>query len=677
MMYSRTNRPTGLLAEKESKRTASQTSGATIFLPERETERIRNTVKNRLRECSQFQGQKREPRDSKAAISQATGASLMADMGGANTDKLPALAVGQPYPPCIVSTGDLKPIKLDNLHLETHHRGYRLNVKRVSPVVTLAARSWTMVQDEDGNETERLELCLHKSRYGEENLESSSNFVIKEPYFTLSDEGEATLRIDHPSDLIICRDVIDPGSVATINELNCHAEDAAAAEKIARTYKDEGNTALKQQDLPLAHAKYTEGLKVARQNILIKTKSNGARDLSRNRAHVNLLLNRFDEAKSDAQASLISGEDERSRSLDSKAFYRAGRAAYSIGEYQEARGFFQEQLKLAPGDKEGSVFLRRIASRLGEQEIGVHSLTKIRLGLSRDRPRVDAADFFGNTEIRDSPGRGRGLYATRSLSTGEIIMCEKAFCVVWGHENEALTAVTYDIRDNGIRVSPVGLTKSTVEKLLNNPSQIGRVMDLYDYSQSDGKNTCHTADGPIVDVFRVHDIISRNAFGPGDQFEDERAGHASTGLWIRAAYINHSCIPNATKQCVGDLMILLATQPIGPGEEIFHAYDESSDFDKRSTALMTTWGFECDCKLCKAEKADDPAVRKKRQQLKEEVDVFLDQEHWSHAKRLTIVKAQRLVRAIEETYDGKRYEGLPRVATIGIREWITKANPRR
>jgi hypothetical protein len=97
-------------------------------------------------------------------------------------------------------------------------------------------------------------------------------------------------------------------------------------------------------------------------------------------------------------------------------------------------------------------------------------LKKIRAGLSLARPRADAASFISNTKVRDSPGRGRGLFATRDISAGEIVMYERTFYVVWGPDSEALTAMTYDARDDRIRVSPVGLTKSIVQKLLSNSS---------------------------------------------------------------------------------------------------------------------------------------------------------------------------------------------------------------
>ncbi|KAF2811344.1 tetratricopeptide [Mytilinidion resinicola] len=665
---------------------APQNDGNTIFLTEKEADRIQNTVKARLKKCSELAGSAREPRDSISAIQQATGASLMLDMGGAadpdltqpvgKGQTLPALGVGQPYPPCIIPLQDLQPMKLADLQMDTHHCGRRLTVKRPRrcPVVILAARSWTMVQDEAEHETERLEMCLHKSRHGEDVLESASLYIIKEPYFTLTNQGEPTLRIDHPSDLIICRDEVDNGSLILGNEVISQAEDAAAVEKIARTCKDKGNAALKQQDLPLAHAKYTEGLKVARQEVLSNSNPDLTRDISRNRAHVNLLLSQLDEAKTDAKASLTGRDDQRSKDLDTKAYFRAGCAAYNLGEYEEAKSFFGEQQKLTPSDRDARAYLRKIEMRLREQETGRYDFKKLRANLSRARPRVDAATFTSNTTVKESPGRGRGLFAARGLATGEVIMCEKAFCVVYGHEGNTLTAMTYDVRDERIRVSPVGLGLAVIQKLLSNPSQIEKFMDLRGEYQGDGKNVSMTEDGPVIDTLRVHDIVSRNGFGLGSQYGEEDASNASTGIWIWTAYANHSCIAaNAEKEFIGDLIVLRATRPIPAGEEIFISYDWSSDYDARQSNLMTTWGFECDCALCVAEKADDPAVRNKRRELEGEADAFIEREHWAKAKRVVIAKAQRLAKAIDETYDGERYKGVPRVASLRILEWLEKA----
>lgn len=655
---------------------ASQDDRTTIYLTEQETERIRGTVKERVKNCSERSGNSRESRDKTSAIQQATGASLMADMGGApdpdmaqtqgrGGDTIPVLAVGQPYPPCTDSLEDLQPMRLADLRMEIHHRGRKLQIKRISPVVDLAARSWAMVQDEHGDETERLEVCLHKLRHGEDVLESTKTFVIKDPYFTLTDQGEPTLRIDHLSDLVVIHSESKP-----------EFKDAAAAEKAAAICKNKGNVALKQQDLPLAHAEYTEGLGIATQDIISESNPDLARDISRNRAFVNLLLEQYDEAITDAHASLTGREDQRSRDLDTKAYYRAGCAAYNLGAHSQAQRFFEGLQRLAPGDKDAKLYLRKIQQRISESETGTYDLMKLRTGISRTRPRVEAARFIKYTDLRESQGRGRGLFATRDFKPGEVVMCEKAVCVVWGHESEALTAMTYDLRDDRIRFSPVGLTKALVQKLLSNPSQIEAVMDLYSDYKGDNKNVVHNDEGAVVDVFRVHDIMSRNAFDPGSQYGEENARNPSTGLWVYAAYINHDCHPNAKKEFTGDLCVVRATRAIKAGEEIFNSYQDSLDYDTRQTALKTIWDFECNCALCTTEKADGQAVRDKRMELVGEADSFLERTPWAGAKRLAIRKAQRILQNMEETYDAEKYKDLPRRHGENIRAWLSKASAR-
>jgi tetratricopeptide (TPR) repeat protein len=649
---------------------AHQDHGNTIYLTQQEAERIRNSAKEKVKRCSEAKNNGREPRDAIPSIQQATGASLMADMGGAPDPDmtrsqggiLPAVTVGCPYPPCTVPLEELKPMSIRDLRMETHHRGRKLAIKRASPVVGLAVRSWCMVQDEECKETERLEYGLHKLRHGEEILELTKLFVIKEPYFTMTEQGEPTIRVDHPSDLVSLTDEIGASEL----------KDTNAAEKAATRCKNKGNAALKEQDLSEAYARYSEGLKIATEHSLPSL----ARDIARNRAYVNLLLGRFDSVLDDAKASLIREDDQRSKDLDSKAYFRAGSAAYSLGQYPLAKKLFEEQQKLTPGDKDAKSYLKRITARSREQEAGTHNLTKLSVDMTKARSRVDAATFVGDTEVKESANRGRGLFATRNIAAGELIMCEKAFCVVWGHERETMTAMTYDLRDDRIRVSPLGLSKAIVQKLESNPSQIPAFMDLYGDYQGIDKDIARTKDGAIVDVFRVHDITSRNAFGLGIQFGED-ARNASTGLWIHASYTNHSCVPNAMKANTGDMLVIRATKPIAAGEEIFHAYDESSDYDTRQSLLITTWGFECKCKLCEAEKKDGPEVRAKREELRGEADAFMVREHWADAKRLAIVKAQRIAKSIEETYDKDRYQGLPKLAGREINDWLAKAQARK
>ncbi|KAK3291039.1 uncharacterized protein B0H64DRAFT_331376 [Chaetomium fimeti] len=575
---------------------ASEPDSSTIYLTEKEAERIRSTVLDNTKKRSGLTGHARNPREAKDAIGQATGAALMADMGsmtmGNAQESVPALAVGEPYPPCIISLSELQPMKLCDLRMETHHRGRQLRIKRASPVVTLSTRSWTMVQD-DAGETERLEMVLHKIQHGKEVLEASSHFTIKEPYFTLTEEGEPTLRIDHPSDVISHPDAdLQPPTQTPTPE---------QAEKRALAHKQKGNTALTKNNPALAHTHYTTSLAFATH---LPT-PDLARDLHRNRAHANLLLGQHDAAQRDALAALINPtaeDDVRSRELDAKCYFRAGAAAYALGRFGEAQGFFEKQLALMPGDK---------------------------------------------------------------VAVANVARCEK--------REGALTAVTCDVRDERIRVAPVGLRRAVVERLMANPSLIGDVMGSYgDWDGGDGRDVHETGDGPVVDVFRAHDIISRNAFGVGGK--DGQGGKGGgAGLWPRAALINHSCIPNSEREFIGDLMVVRATKNIAKGEEIVHRYDESGVYEARQGALMTTWGFECSCALCVVEKGEDPMVQEKRRTLTKEADLFLKSAGSSANKKMATTRARRLVKALDETYDEKKYRGLPRLAKRGVEQWLSSS----
>ncbi|RMJ10335.1 hypothetical protein CDV36_010035 [Fusarium kuroshium] len=642
----------------------------TLFMTPEESCRVQSTVRDRLKKLDEQAGQPWKAVDSYALIQQATSTSLMQDLSAAafglgapkSKETMLAYLVGCPYLPCTTKLQDLKHMEISELKMESHHRGFVLALRRVSPVAELEASSWAVVQGESSDDMERLELFLHKSKNGRDVLDICSELLVKEPYYTLNNQGERTIRVDHPSDLVVTLFSENPESWRQRHRI---AEDRA---KAPEKCKEMGNAALKKKDFARAHAYYTQGLHESANApyTLIK-------DLYRNRSHVNLLLQRFDEARTDATSSLTDGAD---KALDAKAYYRAGLAAYSLGDFDNAKYFFEQHEKLQP-DGHAKFNMQRIKARLQEQSTGTYEMAKIVRSLSGNQGRSDVASFYGNFEVKASPGAGRGVFATRVIELNEIIMCEKAFCVVWSYEPEAFSSLTCDTRDDAeIRVFPSGLHKAVVGQLLNNPSQIEKVLGLFGDYTGLGKKLVEVEGKPVIDTFQVHDIIQRNAFGPGQQTEDEDISNASTGLWIRASYMNHSCIPNAKKDYIGDLMIVRAARRIVVGEEILQSYDESTDYDARTASLHRTWGFRCKCGLCLAEEADGPTIRKMRKEHKDKATSFVQKEKAAGASKMLIDKAKRLRQGINETYDRKRYKGLPRPGLMQIERWLQEAGVR-
>ncbi|KAL2163791.1 hypothetical protein VTH06DRAFT_5850 [Thermothelomyces fergusii] len=663
---------------------APEANGNTASLTEEEVQRIQTTGKENARKRAELRGTARGSRQAKDAIGQETGAPTDKDK-----ESIHVLAVGQSYPPCTTPLRQLQPMRLAELTFETHHRGRQLFVKRAGPVVSQAVRSWTIVQDE-AEETERLEVVLHKTLHGKEILEAASAFIIKEPFFTLTEDGEPTLRIDHPSDLVVLHDAgkddaalppdISPGEI----------------EKRALAHQQNGNAALGKNDLPLAHASYTAGLALAAR---LPT-ADLARDLHRSRARVNLLLGQFDEAKTDALAALIPTEDEgeaaeTTTKHNAECYSRAGTAAYSLGRFAEAREFFERQQHLAPDDKGVVADLARCDARLREESSPTPpDLARLRTAsaaadaaaaaaaaasggrIAQPYRGTDAASWPGPTEVRDSPGKGRGLFATQPLRAGEVVLCEKAFVVARGPQDGAQAAATYDVRDGRVRVAPVGLVRVVVERAVKNPSLVGALMELRGWD--DGGETGsvrETGDGAVVDVFRAHDIVTRNSFGlDGKDGRGGGVGIAAAGLWLRAAYMNHSCVPNVEREVIGDMLVVRAVRDVAAGEELFTSYDLTGDFEGRQEALMAGWGFECRCALCEAERTDDEGVREKRSKLAREADEFLKTVGTLASKRLALAKARKLVSSIDETYDEEKYRGLPRLANRLLQQWVAAVN---
>lgn len=171
------------------------------------------------------------------------------------------------------------------------------------------------------------------------------------------------------------------------------------------------------------------------------------RDLYRNRAYVNQHLQQYDAAKFDALAAISgqSTDDEQLKKLDSKAYYRAGLAAYSLREFEQAEAFFGKEVQLAPKDADGIRELRRVTQRLAEQK-GSLDLSTLSSCVTAQQPRLDVADFTCLVEVKDSPGRGHGMFATEDIESGKTFRYEKAFSAIWEHEEDMYLSMKYDPR---------------------------------------------------------------------------------------------------------------------------------------------------------------------------------------------------------------------------------------
>lgn len=86
---------------------------------------------------------------------------------------------------------------------------------------------------------------------------------------------------------------------------------------------------------------------------------------------------------------------------------------------------------------------------------------------------------------------------------------------------------------------------------------------------------------------------------------DELMNHIGSGVYPRAAILNHSCCPNCIVRYslsqTGPLIELVAIKHIDIGEQLHHCYvDRLTPYIQRSDHIKGIYGFMCSCMACKA-----------------------------------------------------------------------------
>lgn len=586
--------------------------------------------------------------------------------------------IGAAYQPCTLPLSSLVPIHLRDLTLETQHRG------RVLIVRAFCEPNWMVsiqnaVEDELGD-VDRLAIYnLLPTAEPNAVLPRGAVVAIKEPYYKYTADGGVFVRVDHPTDFVLLK----PGNSIIPRRFDARIKQIGQS---AIRLKEEANSKFKSGDFQVAADIYSDALDACG---LGEDDGDLRRDLCRNRAGANLQLGRYELAIKDAMASMTSAEDisEAAKSLNIKALYRAGKAAYELQDLAQAKQLFGQALELDGSHKESRTELSRTVKRISEQENGEYDFSLMVKSVTKRHCFLDHASFLRRVKVAPTESRGRGLFATETLKPGDVIFVEKAFYVA--HPDGKDISVLLNVNTDSISLGTQGLRLyGTVDKMIWNPTLANKYADLFDGGKFGNEKEFKVVDGRVaVDTFRVQSIAELNGFGcprvksrDKEELKEEISDFEdSTGIWLQASYSNHSCIPNANRAFIGDMMIVRAMRDIPVGGEIFMAYAHPEKaFDKRQKRFQDGYGFKCECNLCSAEAKVPKATIGKRARLRKEIDSFLsengikngNQHTFSAAKK---ARAKKLLREIRETYPKAYYEHLPRLGCLNIGLWVTQA----
>ncbi|KAJ3161492.1 hypothetical protein HDU86_007274 [Geranomyces michiganensis] len=556
--------------------------------------------------------------------------------------------LGEAYTPCVKSLSELEPIVFRDLRLETHHRGRVLIARTFCP-------SCRMTSVQAGIEDAYGEVGLLAVYNQLPTIEASrllpinTVVAVKEPYYKIDKMIPPTL-----SQPAAARDKRTPGQL-----------------------REDGNAAFKAMDWLAAEERYSEALELCPPHGSLR------HTLHRNRAGARIHLGRFELAVADADAALIPGEapSEDTKAQNVKAHFRAGRAWYELGHFAAAKEHFENGLALAPANKECRDELHRAVARLVEEVSGTYDFDAMSATVSREHCRLDHASFTKNTMIANAGHCGRGLFATTDIRHGELLLVEKAFSVAFPGEmaGQSDFQIILNLNTNRGSFGTAGhRLYRLVEKMLYNPEQASLYLDLSAHDSFPTK-TPQVVDGKVaLDTFHVQAVAENNGFGCPDAYAlgyvnksgGESKADGPTGIWLHAAYMNHSCVPNSRRTFIGDMMIIRASRDIRAGEELTMSYYHDPKMAyKDLKQKLSQWHFEC-------QRIGDQQARG----LAAEADVLVEAFKAARCTPASVMPAamrkrgRTLLKGLRATYPPDLFfTTLPRRACLELGLWLCRS----
>lgn len=219
-----------------------------------------------------------------------------------------------------------------------------------------------------------------------------------------------------------------------------------------------------------------------------------------NRALANLRDGCLDAALADTEC-MISLTD-----ASEKALYRAGLALYGLGRFSECHDIFDHLCKKYPLYPPAATELKRVCCRLTEQQSGMYNFKSMYKTISTIRPpQLDHATFIGSVVVKSSPGRGLGLFTTKAVKAGELLLCEKAFAHCYAgtpgdSDAGSKTTLLVNLHTNKMTMGTQGdLITNIVQRLWKNPSLIPEFTALYHGSYKLTERT-KVDESPVIDT---------------------------------------------------------------------------------------------------------------------------------------------------------------------------------
>ena len=252
-----------------------------------------------------------------------------------------------------------------------------------------------------------------------------------------------------------------------------------------------------------------------------------------NRSLAHLRLGCFDKSITDA------GRLTQDVQKSEKGYYRAARSFYELRRFGECHETLKDLLSQYPDCEAAKKELFRSERRLQEQEDGDYDFRIMYEAARETPPCLDQATHVGPVKIQASEGCGRGLFTTRAVAAGELLLCEKAFthCFAAQEANEdsskvksRTTMLMHTHSNRAVMGAQADLITATVQKLYRNPSLLPAFVSLHHGDYIPVKEA-EVDELPIIDT-SVCSFFRRNKGKANSHQVPYHRNHKTQCLWL-------------------------------------------------------------------------------------------------------------------------------------------------
>lgn len=183
--------------------------------------------------------------------------------------------------------------------------------------------------------------------------------------------------------------------------------------------------------------------------------------------------------------------------------YRKARTLYDLRRYRECSEVLIILCKKFPKNHHAAKMLSESIKRCLEEKVGNHPFKEMQSKLRTRRiVRLEYATFVGVIEVKPANFTGRGLFTTRDVKAGDLLLCEKA--MAYFSEQDASRRILcrgYRVGPDGAKAMPlarVELAHEMIRELRLKPSWMADFMNMYHGTYKSTLSLFHDDDGGAV-----------------------------------------------------------------------------------------------------------------------------------------------------------------------------------